>query len=86
MARAHVRCARRLTSPAVFSIRTRDPGSYARTGTLKLAHGEVRTPAFVPLATKAVVKTLEVREVGRRSASTWCSGTRSTCSSRPATS
>ena len=25
-------------------------------------HGEVRTPAFVPLATKAVVKTLEVRE------------------------
>ena len=46
----------------VFSIRTRDPGSYARTGTLKLAHGEVRTPAFVPLATKAVVKTLEVRE------------------------
>jgi queuine tRNA-ribosyltransferase len=46
----------------VFSIRTRDPGSYARTGTLKLAHGEVRTPAFVPLATKAVIKTLEVRE------------------------
>ncbi len=27
-----------------------------------MAHGEVRTPAFVPLATKAVVKTLEVRE------------------------
>jgi queuine tRNA-ribosyltransferase len=48
----------------MFSIRTRDPSSYARTGTLKLAHGEVRTPAFVPLATKAVVKTLEVREAG----------------------
>jgi queuine tRNA-ribosyltransferase len=48
----------------VFSIRTKDPGSYARTGTLTLAHGEVRTPAFVPLATKAVVKTLEVREAG----------------------
>ncbi len=47
----------------MFTIRTRDPGSYARTGTLKLAHGEVRTPAFVPLATKAVVKTLEVSEV-----------------------
>ena len=45
-----------------FEIRTRDPGSRARTGTLHLAHGEVRTPAFVPLATKAVVKTLEVRE------------------------
>jgi queuine tRNA-ribosyltransferase len=47
-----------------FSIRTRDPGSRARTGTLRLAHGEVRTPAFVPLATKAVVKTLEVSEAG----------------------
>src|SRR4051812_14574835 len=45
-----------------FEIRTRDAGSRARTGTLKLHHGEVRTPAFVPLATKAVVKTLEVRE------------------------
>jgi queuine tRNA-ribosyltransferase len=43
-----------------FEIRNRDGA--ARTGTLKLAHGEVRTPAFVPLATKAVVKTLEVRE------------------------
>ena len=45
-----------------FSIRTRDAASRARTGTLRLHHGEVRTPAFVPLATKAVVKTLEVRE------------------------
>jgi queuine tRNA-ribosyltransferase len=45
-----------------LTVHTRDPGSRARTGTLTLAHGEVRTPAFVPLATKAVVKTLEVRE------------------------
>src|ERR1700712_5535817 len=47
----------------MFDIRTRDPGSRARAGTLRLGHGEVRTPAFVPLATKAVVKTLEVAEV-----------------------
>jgi queuine tRNA-ribosyltransferase len=45
-----------------FDIHNRDPGSRARSGTLRLARGEVRTPAFVPLATKAVVKTLEVRE------------------------
>jgi queuine tRNA-ribosyltransferase len=45
---------------AAFDIHARD--ERARTGTLNLAHGEVRTPAFVPLATKAVVKTLEVRE------------------------
>src|SRR4051812_40692698 len=43
-----------------FEIRSRE--GRARTGTLKLRHGEVRTPAFVPLATKAVIKTLEVRE------------------------
>ena len=45
-----------------FTIGTRDPGSRARSGVLHLQHGEVRTPAFVPLATKAVVKTLEVSE------------------------
>jgi queuine tRNA-ribosyltransferase len=45
-----------------FEIHARDGPSPARTGTLRLAHGDVRTPAFVPLATKAVVKTLEVRE------------------------
>jgi queuine tRNA-ribosyltransferase len=45
-----------------FEIHLRDPESRGRTGTLRLAHGEVATPAFVPLATKAVVKTLEVRE------------------------
>jgi queuine tRNA-ribosyltransferase len=47
-----------------FSIHARDATSRARTGTLHLHHGAVRTPAFVPLATKAVVKTLEVSEAG----------------------
>jgi len=48
----------------MFAIHARDPASRARTGTLALARGTVETPAFVPLATKAVVKTLEVREAG----------------------
>jgi queuine tRNA-ribosyltransferase len=48
----------------VFTVRTRSPGSLARAGTLHLAHGEVRTPAFVPLATRGAVKGLEAREVG----------------------
>ncbi len=47
----------------MFSIRTRDPASQARTGTLHLAHGDVATPAFVPLATKGAVRTLEPRDV-----------------------
>jgi queuine tRNA-ribosyltransferase len=47
----------------VFTIGTRSPDSLARTGTLRLAHGEVRTPAFVPLATRGTVKTVEAHEV-----------------------
>jgi queuine tRNA-ribosyltransferase len=46
-----------------FKIEARDPGSRARAGVLRTAHGDVRTPAFVPLATKATVKGLEPREV-----------------------
>src|SRR5947209_13273362 len=47
----------------MFEIRTRAPGSRARTGVLHLPHGDVRTPAFVPLATKGAVRTLEPRDV-----------------------
>jgi queuine tRNA-ribosyltransferase len=47
----------------VFTVRTQVPGGLARTGTLHLAHGDVSTPAFVPLATKGAVKTLEPRDV-----------------------
>jgi queuine tRNA-ribosyltransferase len=47
----------------VFSVRARSSTSRARTGTLRLAHGEVSTPAFVPLATRGAVKTLEPREL-----------------------
>ncbi|HWG56081.1 MAG TPA: tRNA guanosine(34) transglycosylase Tgt [Gaiellaceae bacterium] len=35
----------------------------ARTGILRTAHGEVRTPAFMPVGTKASVKTLHPDEV-----------------------
>lgn len=47
----------------MFALRTRSPDSRARTGTLRLSHGEVATPAFVPLATRGVVKTLVPDEV-----------------------
>ena len=49
--------------PGAFSIEARDGASQARGGVLRTAHGDVRTPAFVPLATKATVKGLEPREV-----------------------
>jgi queuine tRNA-ribosyltransferase len=48
--------------PALDILAT-DPSSQARAGILNTAHGTVRTPAFVPLATKGVVKALEPRDV-----------------------
>jgi queuine tRNA-ribosyltransferase len=48
---------------SALRISARDPGSLARTGVLQTAHGEIRTPAFVPLATKATVKGLLPAEV-----------------------
>jgi queuine tRNA-ribosyltransferase len=47
----------------MFQVRRRSSTSRARTGTLRLAHGSVETPAFVPLATRGAVKTLEPRDV-----------------------
>ena len=44
-----------------FQIEARD-GS-ARTGLLHIAHGAVRTPAFIPLATKGSVRGLSSAEV-----------------------
>ncbi|MDX6666402.1 MAG: queuine tRNA-ribosyltransferase [Solirubrobacteraceae bacterium] len=48
---------------ARLTISARDPASRARAGVLATAHGQVRTPAFVPLATKATVKGLQPHEV-----------------------
>ncbi|HEY3866394.1 MAG TPA: tRNA guanosine(34) transglycosylase Tgt [Solirubrobacteraceae bacterium] len=48
---------------AAFTIEARDGASDARAGVLATAHGDVRTPAFVPLATKATVKGLLPAEV-----------------------
>ncbi len=44
-----------------FEVSARD-GS-ARAGALHTAHGQVRTPAFIPLATKATVRSLDAAEV-----------------------
>ncbi|HEV2812197.1 MAG TPA: tRNA guanosine(34) transglycosylase Tgt [Solirubrobacteraceae bacterium] len=52
-----------MSRAAPLEITARDPHSRARAGVIHTAHGAVRTPAFVPLATKAVVKGLEAREV-----------------------
>jgi queuine tRNA-ribosyltransferase len=46
-----------------LTIEARDGATNARAGRLRTAHGDVRTPAFTPLATKATVKGLLPSEV-----------------------
>lgn len=41
-----------------FSVEATDSGSLARTARLRLPHGEVETPVFMPVGTQACVKTL----------------------------
>jgi queuine tRNA-ribosyltransferase len=48
---------------SVFEVQERDRATGARTGLLGLAHGAVRTPAFVPLATKGSIRGLHAAEV-----------------------
>ena len=43
------------------------PGRHGRTGVIHTPHGDIQTPAFIPVATKATVKTLtpeQIRETG----------------------
>ncbi len=50
-----------------FSIHKKDDTTLARRGEVKLYHGTVQTPAFMPVGTVGVVKTLlpnEVKELG----------------------
>ncbi|MFQ5976201.1 MAG: tRNA guanosine(34) transglycosylase Tgt [Candidatus Hydrothermarchaeales archaeon] len=47
----------------MFEVIHEDGSSGARVGLLKTKHGEVKTPAFMPVATKGGVKTLDPQEV-----------------------
>jgi queuine tRNA-ribosyltransferase len=47
--------------PSVFQLKSRDRS--ARRGELRLAHGTVQTPVFMPVGTQATVKTLSSEEV-----------------------
>src|SRR5687768_7627772 len=51
----------------MFEFRLEGTAGSARAGTLVLPHGEVRTPAFMPVGTHAVVRGLsagDVRQTG----------------------
>ncbi|HDQ13353.1 MAG TPA: tRNA guanosine(34) transglycosylase Tgt [Sediminispirochaeta sp.] len=49
----------------IFETRNGDSGSEARTGTLKLPHGEVETPVFMPVGTNATVKAMHHETIVR---------------------
>lgn len=46
-----------------FELTVKDNATSARAGVLKLPHGEVETPVFMPVGTNAAVKTLSPREL-----------------------
>ncbi len=46
-----------------FILENTSPGSKARAGILKTAHGEIQTPIFMPVGTQATVKTLTPEEL-----------------------
>lgn len=48
----------------MFRIIAENLDSQARTGILSTAHGDVKTPAFLPVATKASVKAMSSQDVG----------------------
>ena len=47
----------------IFEIKCKDAKTSARTGVLKTAHGEIKTPVFMPVGTQATVKTISNDEL-----------------------
>lgn len=47
----------------VFTVERRDSQTAARMGILRTAHGEIRTPVFMPVGTQATVKTISNQEL-----------------------
>lgn len=46
-----------------WTLHQQDPHSHARLGSIQTAHGVISTPAFMPVGTKATVKTLTTRQL-----------------------
>lgn len=56
-----------MKKPIVFTIEKKLVGALGRAGTLSTPHGEILTPAFVAVGTKATVKSVsseQVKEAG----------------------
>lgn len=56
-----------MQKPFSFDIHDRLPGTLARTGTIHTPHGDINTPAFIVVGTRAAVRAMvpeQVKEVG----------------------
>jgi len=49
--------------PGTFTITNRDPRGPARCGVLETAHGPLPTPAFMPCASRAVIRALDTEDL-----------------------
>ena len=47
-----------VTKPFYFTVGNRLAGAHARTGVITTPHGEIKTPAFIPVGTQATLKAL----------------------------
>jgi len=52
-----------IPSVSYFDIIKKDPSSFARVGTIHTTHGDIQTPAFLPIGTKGAVKSVTSEEL-----------------------
>ena len=48
---------------ALYELLKKDTGSMARLGKIHTAHGDIETPIFMPVGTRATVKAMSPREL-----------------------
>ena len=46
-----------------FTVKEKSSNTFARCGTLRTPHGDIQTPVFMPVGTRATVKAVEPREL-----------------------
>ena len=51
------------TTLMFFELRHKDKNSHARAGVMHTAHGDIETPIFMPVGTKATVKSLDTNDL-----------------------
>ncbi len=57
----------------MFTVETQLAGALGRTGIISTPHGEIQTPAFIPVGTRATVKSVlpeAMKELGARTGRT----------------